>query len=101
MSIELPIDDSEEFVKWTLTEFDIDGETVMVAPLTGFYATPGAGKKEIRIAYVLNSEELKKACNILKEAVYATIMYIARKNSKGMPLAYLYYFFSLIGLFSS
>ncbi|MFA6639053.1 MAG: pyridoxal phosphate-dependent aminotransferase [Defluviitoga tunisiensis] len=71
MSIELPIDDSEEFVKWTLTEFDIDGETVMVAPLTGFYATPGAGKKEIRIAYVLNSEELKKACNILKEAVYA------------------------------
>ncbi len=68
MSIELPIDDSEEFVKWTLTEFDIDGETVMVAPLTGFYATPGAGKKEIRIAYVLNSEELKKSMQYFKRS---------------------------------
>ncbi len=69
LSVKLPIDDSEEFIKWMLTDFDVNGETVMVSPLSGFYATPGAGKQEIRIAYVLNSEELRKASNILKEAV--------------------------------
>ena len=71
ISVELPVDSSEEFVKWMLTDFDVDGETVMVSPLNGFYATPGAGKSEIRIAYVLNSQELRKACSILKEGVYA------------------------------
>jgi aspartate aminotransferase len=71
LSVKLPIDDSEEFIKWMLTDFDVNGETVMVSPLSGFYATPNAGKQEIRIAYVLSSEELRKACNILKEAVEA------------------------------
>ncbi|PWJ96138.1 aspartate aminotransferase [Oceanotoga teriensis] len=69
VSVELPIDDSEKFIKWMLKDFDIDGETVMVAPLDGFYNTEGAGKKEIRIAYVLEKEKLKKACYILKEGV--------------------------------
>lgn len=69
MSIKLPIDDSEKFVKWMLTDFNVDGETTMVAPLTGFYATKGAGRDEIRIAYVLNSISLKRACNILRLGV--------------------------------
>ncbi|NUU98411.1 pyridoxal phosphate-dependent aminotransferase [Marinitoga sp. 1138] len=71
VSVKLPIDDSEEFVKWMLTDFAIDNTTVMVAPLTGFYATEGSGKQEIRIAYVLESEKLKKATYILAEAVKA------------------------------
>ncbi|OQY10463.1 MAG: aspartate aminotransferase [Marinitoga sp. 4572_148] len=71
VSVKLPIDDSEEFVKWMLTDFSIDNTTVMVAPLTGFYATEGAGKQEIRIAYVLESEKLKLATHILAEAVKA------------------------------
>jgi aspartate aminotransferase len=68
-SVKLPVDDSEEFIKWMLTDFNINGETVMVSPLSGFYATPDAGKQEIRIAYVLNSDELRKACRILREAI--------------------------------
>ncbi|GAB6189542.1 pyridoxal phosphate-dependent aminotransferase [Marinitoga arctica] len=71
VSVKLPIDDSEEFVKWMLTNFSIDNTTVMVAPLTGFYATAGAGKQEIRIAYVLESEKLKFATHILTEAIKA------------------------------
>ncbi|WP_206528184.1 pyridoxal phosphate-dependent aminotransferase [Marinitoga sp. 38H-ov] len=71
VSVKLPIDDSEEFVKWVLTDFSIDNTTVMVAPLSGFYATEGAGKQEIRIAYVLESDKLKFATHILAEAVKA------------------------------
>jgi len=65
-SVKLPIDDSEKFVKWMLTDFNVDGETTMVAPLTGFYVTKDAGKNEIRIAYVLDFDSLKRACNILR-----------------------------------
>ncbi|MCB5230331.1 MAG: pyridoxal phosphate-dependent aminotransferase, partial [Candidatus Cloacimonas sp.] len=60
-----PIKDAEKFIIWLLTEFDLDGETVMGAPGEGFYATPGIGKDEIRLAYVLNKEALKKAMHIL------------------------------------
>jgi len=61
----LPVKDAEKFVIWLLSKFEIDGETVMAAPAEGFYATPGEGKSEIRIAYVLNTESLTKAMNIL------------------------------------
>jgi aspartate aminotransferase len=71
VSVKLPIDNSEEFVKWMLTDFSIDNTTVMVSPLTGFYATPNSGLQEIRIAYVLESEKLKLATYILAEAVKA------------------------------
>ncbi|HOO75466.1 MAG TPA: pyridoxal phosphate-dependent aminotransferase [Tepiditoga sp.] len=71
VSVELPVDDSEEFVKFLLNDFDIDGETAMVAPLNGFYATEGSGKKEIRIAYVLEPQAIKKACRIIKEGIKA------------------------------
>jgi aspartate aminotransferase len=69
----LPIEDSDNFCKWLLESFSLDGETVMLAPGSGFYITEGLGKQEVRIAYVLNSTDLKKAIKILKEAlvVYA------------------------------
>ena len=66
---ELPINDADAFAQWLLEKFDIDGETVMVAPAAGFYSTPGVGFNQIRIAYVLNKESLVKAVNILKEAL--------------------------------
>lgn len=67
----LPVDDAEEFVIWLLSEFDIDGETVMMAPAEGFYSTPGLGRNEVRICYALNIESLKKAMNILREGISA------------------------------
>ncbi len=69
LAVKLPIDSSEKFVKWMLTEFDIDGVTTMVAPLDGFYATPGKGEKEIRIAYVLEEKRLLQACEILRRGL--------------------------------
>ena len=65
----LPIDNSEKFAKWLLEYFSLDGETVMVAPASGFYATEGLGMNEIRLAYVLNKTDLKRAAFILKEAI--------------------------------
>ncbi|MDG1040760.1 MAG: aminotransferase class I/II-fold pyridoxal phosphate-dependent enzyme, partial [Polaribacter sp.] len=67
--VELPIKNADAFAQWLLESFDIDGETIMVAPAAGFYSTPGVGLNQIRIAYVLNNESLKKAINILKEAL--------------------------------
>jgi aspartate aminotransferase len=66
---QLPIKDSDAFAKWLLESFDVDGETVMVAPAAGFYSTPGVGLNQIRIAYVLNTEKLIKAVHIIKEAL--------------------------------
>ncbi|WP_373519778.1 pyridoxal phosphate-dependent aminotransferase [Pricia sp.] len=66
---ELPIDDADHFAQWLLEDFRFEGETVMVAPAAGFYATEGLGKNQIRIAYVLDRESLKRAVNILKEAL--------------------------------
>lgn len=67
--VELPIKNSDAFAQWLLESFDVDGETVMVAPAAGFYSTPGVGLNQIRIAYVLNKNSLRKAVNILKEAL--------------------------------
>lgn len=67
--VELPIKNSDHFAQWLLEDFDIDGETVMVAPAGGFYSTPGIGLNQIRIAYVLKKESLMKAVHILKEAL--------------------------------
>ncbi len=65
----LPIDDSDKFCQWLLESFEFKGETVMLAPATGFYSTPGSGKNEVRLAYVLNKEELKKAMICLENAL--------------------------------
>ncbi|MFC2148153.1 pyridoxal phosphate-dependent aminotransferase [Bacteroidota bacterium] len=66
---QLPIADADHFAQWLLEKYDLNGETVMVAPAAGFYATEGMGKNQIRIAYVLKKERLKKAVQILKEAL--------------------------------
>ncbi|GAA4931946.1 pyridoxal phosphate-dependent aminotransferase [Algibacter agarivorans] len=66
---ELPIKNSDHFAQWLLEDFELNGETIMVAPAGGFYSTPGAGLNQIRIAYVLKKESLIKAVNILKEAL--------------------------------
>jgi aspartate aminotransferase len=68
---ELPIDDANEFAKFMLNDFNVNGSTTMVAPGDGFYGTPGAGKKEIRLAYVLNENDLRAAMAILKQGVAA------------------------------
>jgi len=71
--VELPIADAEDFAQWLLEDFRVDNETVMVAPAGGFYATPGLGKNQIRIAYVLDQDNLKRAVNILGEALKSYI----------------------------
>jgi aspartate aminotransferase len=65
----IPIDDSVKFCKWLLTDFSYQNATVMLAPGSGFYATPGKGKQEVRLAYVLNSEIIHKAMDCLEEAL--------------------------------
>ena len=67
----LPVDDSEKFCAWCLSEFDYEGETVMMAPASGFYTTPGAGRNEVRIAYVLKKEDLQRALVVLQKALGA------------------------------
>lgn len=65
----LPVDDAEKFCQWLLEDFSYNGTTVMLAPAAGFYATPGLGKQEVRLAYVINQNELKEALICLKEAL--------------------------------
>ena len=65
----LPVENAEDFVAWTLKEFRRDNETVMCTPAEGFYSTPGLGKNEVRLAYVLKEESLRKAGQLLREAL--------------------------------
>lgn len=67
----LPVDDSEKFCRWCLENFNYEGETVMIAPAEGFYTTPGAGRNQVRIAYVLKKEDLERALFILRKALEA------------------------------
>ncbi len=69
--VKLPVDDSDKFAQWILSDFEYNKQTVMVAPATGFYATPGAGKNEVRIAYVLKKEDLANAMETLEAALKA------------------------------
>jgi aspartate aminotransferase len=65
----LPIDDSDKFCQWLLEEFSFNNATVMLAPATGFYSTPGLGKQEVRLAYVLNADAINKAMDCLEKAL--------------------------------
>jgi aspartate aminotransferase len=65
----LPVDDADDFAEWLLTDFSLDGATVMIAPASGFYATPGLGSNEVRIAYVLNESDLRRALRLLAEGL--------------------------------
>lgn len=67
----LPIDDADKFCQWILESFSYEQQTVMLSPATGFYATPGLGKNEVRLAYVLNKEDIKKAMTCLSRALDA------------------------------
>jgi aspartate aminotransferase len=69
--VELPIANADDFAQWLLENFDVDGETVMVAPASGFYSTPGMGLNQIRIAYVLKETDLLKSVNILDKGLKA------------------------------
>ena len=66
---QLPVDDADKFAQWLLEDFDLNGETLMVAPAAGFYSTPNTGKDQVRIAYVLNNNSLQKAINCLDKAL--------------------------------
>ena len=66
---ELPVNDSDVFAQWLLEDFRLKKETIMVAPAAGFYSTEGLGKNQVRIAYVLNKEDLRKSVAILKAAL--------------------------------
>jgi len=67
----LPVDDADEFCRWCLEEFEYEGQTVFMAPASGFYTTPGLGRDEVRLAYVLEKEELRKAMEVLRHALEA------------------------------
>jgi aspartate aminotransferase len=67
----LPVDDAEKFCAWCLSDFNYEGETVMMAPAAGFYTTPGAGFNQVRIAYVLKKEDLERALIVLQKALEA------------------------------
>ena len=67
----LPVDDADKFCAWCLSDFSYENQTLMMAPASGFYATPGYGKNEVRLAYVLNCEALDKALNVLEHALAA------------------------------
>ncbi|HYD21556.1 MAG TPA: pyridoxal phosphate-dependent aminotransferase, partial [Flavipsychrobacter sp.] len=66
---QLPVDDSEKFCQWLLESFSHNGATVMMAPAAGFYATKGKGKNEVRLAYVLNVDDINKAMDCLEAAL--------------------------------
>ena len=74
----LPIEDAEDFIIWMLRDFQIDKKTVMAAPAEGFYATPGLGRNELRIAYVLNEEDLRDAMHIFRTGLAEYIKQHAR-----------------------
>ncbi|MBR2064834.1 MAG: pyridoxal phosphate-dependent aminotransferase [Bacteroidales bacterium] len=66
---QLPVDDADKFCEWCLSDFEYEGETVMMAPASGFYSTPGMGKDQVRIAYVLKKDDLQRALFILEKAL--------------------------------
>ena len=65
----LPVKDADAFCQWLLESFDHEGATIMLAPAAGFYTTPGLGKSEVRLAYVLNTESINKAMDCLEKAL--------------------------------
>jgi aspartate aminotransferase len=70
-TVHLPVDDTDKFCQWLLSDFSYEGQTVMMAPASGFYSTPGLGKQEVRIAYVLKKEDLVNAVKCLEEGLKA------------------------------
>ena len=69
--VQLPVDDTEKFCRWCLTDFTYEGATIMMAPGSGFYTNPEEGRHEVRLAYILNKEDLAKALVVLAKALEA------------------------------
>lgn len=69
--VRLPVDDADKFCEWCLRDFEYNGETIFMAPASGFYTTKGMGRDEVRMAYVLKKEELGKAMTVLRHALEA------------------------------
>lgn len=69
--VKLPVDNTEKFARWLLTNFNLNGQTILIAPANGFYATPGLGSDEVRLSYVIESSKLQTAMKILGEAIKA------------------------------
>ena len=69
--VSLPVDDADKFCRWCLSEFDYEGRTVFMAPASGFYTTPGMGRNQVRMAYVLKKEDLADALLVLEKALEA------------------------------
>ncbi|MDE6854525.1 MAG: pyridoxal phosphate-dependent aminotransferase [Muribaculaceae bacterium] len=69
--VRLPVDDADRFCAWCLEEFDYEGETIFMAPASGFYTTPGMGRDQVRMAYVLKKEDLARAMTVLRKALEA------------------------------
>lgn len=80
----LPIDDADKFCQWLLEDFEHNGQTVMLAPASGFYSTKGQGKNEVRIAYVLNTSDLKNAIDCLEKALKVYPGRTAKKNTAAL-----------------
>ena len=81
----LPVADTDDFARWLLESFSLDGETLLVAPGAGFYASPGGGKSEVRIAYVLNLNDLERALRVLREGIkrYREVKSSAARRAEG------------------
>ena len=69
--VQLPVEDTDDFCQWCLTDFQFEGQTIMMAPGSGFYTDPSQGKKQVRMAYILNREDLGKAMLVLRKALEA------------------------------
>jgi aspartate aminotransferase len=69
--VQLPVEDTDDFCRWCLTDFQYEGQTIMMAPGSGFYTDPMQGKKQVRMAYILNREDLGKAMLVLRKALEA------------------------------
>ena len=82
ITVKLPIADSDDFARWLLTKFSWQGKTVMVAPASGFYATRGLGRNEIRIAFVLSSSKLKEAMEVFKIGLEKYIKLNGKSNPR-------------------
>ncbi|NNM15580.1 MAG: pyridoxal phosphate-dependent aminotransferase, partial [Bacteroidia bacterium] len=85
--VQLPVDDADTFCQWILESFDYENQTVMMAPASGFYSHPEYGKNQVRIAYVLNNDDLKNAVNCLEKALETYPGRTLKQNKSGSVTA--------------
>ena len=89
--VQLPVDDADIFAEWILSEFEHENQTVMMAPASGFYSTPGLGKQEVRIAYVLKKEDLEKAMETLAAGLESLSGQNDLMGSSSTPMIFIFH----------